>query len=219
MKAQGRKEGETSRSLLASASVIFAQKGYHDATIADICEQAGVNIAAVNYHFGNKETLYREAWLHAFRASVKAHPPDGGVSPDAPAEGRLRGYIESTLRRATDKNNMEIRIMMKEMPSPTGLLEVVAHEALLPLHMLIEDIVRELIGPSAQDMQVRFCTMSIINQCLNPVVVRAGIPEDNDTRAVMLKIGNIKAYARHVYRFSLAGIYAYRDYNQKNFIA
>jgi hypothetical protein len=52
----------TRERLLAGACEIFTKKGYRDATIADICERAGANVAAVNYHFGDKETLYIEEW-------------------------------------------------------------------------------------------------------------------------------------------------------------
>jgi TetR/AcrR family transcriptional regulator, regulator of cefoperazone and chloramphenicol sensitivity len=45
----------TRQRLLESACQIFANKGYRDTTIADISELAGTNVAAVNYHFGDKE--------------------------------------------------------------------------------------------------------------------------------------------------------------------
>ena len=79
MKTLRKGSANTRKSLLTAASDIFAEKGYWNTTIAEICERAKANIAAVNYHFGDKETLYREAWRHSFRESLKAHPPDGGV--------------------------------------------------------------------------------------------------------------------------------------------
>jgi AcrR family transcriptional regulator len=70
MKIRRKDAGRTSKKLLAAASEVFAQKGYRDATISEICERAGANVAAVNYHFGDKETLYKEAWRHSFSASL-----------------------------------------------------------------------------------------------------------------------------------------------------
>jgi hypothetical protein len=61
MKAQRKGGVATRKKLLAAAGRVFAEKGYHDATIAEICRLAGTNIAAVNYHFSDKETLYLEA--------------------------------------------------------------------------------------------------------------------------------------------------------------
>lgn len=52
----------TKEKIIQAASDIFSAKGYHSATTQDICEQAGVNIAAVNYHFGGKDKLYFKVW-------------------------------------------------------------------------------------------------------------------------------------------------------------
>ena len=64
----------TRKSLLDAACEIFARKGFRDTTIAEISKRAGTNIAAVNYHFSSKETLYVEAWRRAFQESVKELP-------------------------------------------------------------------------------------------------------------------------------------------------
>ena len=86
----------TQKRLLAAASEAFAEKGYREATVSEICERAKSNVAAVNYHFGDKETLYIKAWRNAFYESLKVHPPDGGVSADAPPEERLAGTGEGS---------------------------------------------------------------------------------------------------------------------------
>ncbi|SFB27704.1 transcriptional regulator, TetR family [Collimonas sp. OK607] len=49
----------TRERILRSAKHLFAQDGL-DARVADIVEDAGANIAAINYHFGSKENLLRE---------------------------------------------------------------------------------------------------------------------------------------------------------------
>ena len=46
---------ETRGRLLDAAGAIFADKGFRDATTAEICRRAKANIAAVNYHFGSKD--------------------------------------------------------------------------------------------------------------------------------------------------------------------
>ena len=201
--------------LLVAAGEVFTDKGYRDATIAIICKRAGANIAAVNYHFRDKETLYREAWRHTFIESVKAHPPDGGVSEDAPPEERLRGHVKALLRRTADGNDKEFIFLLKELANPTGLLEEVITEELQPLQQRMQDLVRELLGPHIPDMQVRFCEVSIISQCINPMVVRSRQKGKREGKNGPPGIDDIEAYSNHVVKFSLAGINAIREEAEK----
>ena len=214
MNTQRKSSSKTYNNLLAAAAEVFAEKGYRDATIAEICEKTRANIAAVNYHFGDKETLYREAWRYSFSESIKAHPPDGGVSGDAPPEERLRGQIAALLHRVADENNnKEFLIVQREFANPTGLLIEIMEEVIRPLQEQTQDLIRELIGPEASDAQVQFCEISIISQCINPMVLRRGDDTDNPPG-----IKNLKAYANHVVQFSLAGIYKIqKEYRKKTF--
>ena len=196
--------------LLAVAGEVFAEKGFRDATVAEICRRAGTNIAAVNYYFGNKENLYSEAWRHAFSESVQAHPPDGGVAADAPPEERLRGQVEALLERISDENNRGFRFMQREIINPTGLLEEVMREEIRPLQQRTERLVRELLGPQVSEADVLFCEVGIISQCINPMVVRNRLKEGKENQDGPRRIDDIEAYARHVVTFSLAGIAAVR---------
>jgi AcrR family transcriptional regulator len=202
---------KTHKSLLAVAGEIFADKGYRDTTIAEICQRAGKNVASVNYHFGDKETLYREAWRHSFLKSIKAHPPHGGVSDDAPPEERLRGQVAALLHRILDKNNKEFLLVQKELANPTGLLEEVFREEIRPLQERMRTVIRELLSPHIPDMLVQFCEISVISQCINPVVVRRGREGGNDLPG----IDDIEAYSDHVIEFSLGGIGAIRKAAEK----
>lgn len=50
---------DTEARILATATKLFAQKGYAATSTKEICRGAAVNIAAVHYHFKTKENLYR----------------------------------------------------------------------------------------------------------------------------------------------------------------
>jgi AcrR family transcriptional regulator len=215
MKIQRKGAAKTQKSLLAAASEVFGEKGYRDATIAEICERAGANVAGVNYHFGDKETLYKEAWRHSFFESMKAHPPDGGVSDGAPPEERLQGSVAALLCRIADEGNGEFLIVQKELANPTGLLNEVMQKELRPLQERMESLVRELLGPRASDMQVRFCVISIISQCINPMVAISGRKEKREDKGGLPGVDDIEAYSNHVVKFSLAGIRAIREEAEK----
>ena len=66
----------TKTRLLEAAGEEFADKGFEGATVRVICDRAGVNLAAVNYHFGDKEHLYVQALLHAHRCGSDDADPE-----------------------------------------------------------------------------------------------------------------------------------------------
>ncbi|HKQ62270.1 MAG TPA: TetR family transcriptional regulator [Candidatus Polarisedimenticolaceae bacterium] len=58
-----RESGGAPERLLEAAERLFAERGFDGASVRDLTAEAGVNIAAVNYHFGGKENLYRQMML------------------------------------------------------------------------------------------------------------------------------------------------------------
>lgn len=197
----------TRRRLLSAGYKVFYEKGFRDATIADICAEAGVNIASVNYHFSNKETLYKEAWLNAFQEWMEKHPINGGVAEGAPPEERLRGYIRAFIHRIiTDPNDLSILRM--EMANPTGLLTEIVAEKIKSHFDAGKAIVKELLGGDATEEQALFCHSSIMGQCFHLGLSRKTRPEKIPPPGL---IEDIPAYCDHVIKFSLAGIDAIKN--------
>src|SRR5947207_8694438 len=77
---------DTRQRLLEAAGEVFAERGFRDATVQEICRRADANIAAVHYHFADKEQLYRAIIQYAEECTADSHPAD--VAPDTPAEKR-----------------------------------------------------------------------------------------------------------------------------------
>ena len=204
---------QTRERLLESAVQVFATKGFRGATVKDICEHARANIAAVNYHFGDKEALYAEAWRSAFERSLQEHPPDGGVPPDAPPEDRLRGRIKAMVHHVADADNPAFRIVHKEMANPTRLLTKVRHECVRPLMDAMKGVIVELLGPGAPQKCVHFCQASIAAQCFGLVrhIRRKARRRSSPHGPMQDVIRDIDGYAEHVADFSLAGIRATRQ--------
>lgn len=195
----------TKEKLLAAASDVFVEKGFRDATVAEICNRADANVAAVNYHFGSKEALYQEAWRYSFTASIKAHPLDGGVRADAPAEERLRGRLKALIERAADENSIDFFISQMEFANPTGLLHEVMTSEMIPLRGKTLSLMRELLGPEASEQQVVFCEMCIISMCFHPMLIQR-IRQRSRHLKLLPAIDDIKGFCDHVVKFALAGI-------------
>jgi len=158
----------TESRLLEAAGEIFAEVGYRAATVRQICEKAGANIAAVNYHFGDKEGLYMAVLRSVPDAHAEKFPANRGLPPGATAQQRLAAYIESLLNRVFDEGRpgWHTKIMAREMIEPTRALDTLVTDVALPVHQELAAIVRKLLGSRATGDAVRLCTLSILSQCV-----------------------------------------------------
>jgi len=206
-----RKDGvETRERLLDAACLVFADKGFQDASIAEICDHAGANVAAVNYHFGGKDALYAEVWRHTFETFMQAYPLDGGLPAEAPPEDRLFARVHALLQRVFDDGRVGqcFRIGLRELVHPSTALENTKRELIGPHRQRTQALVREFLGPDASEEDVLFCEISIINQCLSVNFLK-------DRRKFLLGSEQlskpaVEALARHITAFSLGGLRAVR---------
>jgi TetR/AcrR family transcriptional regulator, regulator of cefoperazone and chloramphenicol sensitivity len=196
----------TEKRLLEAAGEIFAEHGYRAATVRQICEKARANIAAVNYHFGDKEGLYMAVLRSVHRTTAEKYPPNLGVSPAATPEQKLRVYVRSLLLRIFDEGRpgWHTKIMMREMIEPTRALDMLVEEGARPLHQELSSIVRELLGPAADDEVVRLSALSVVSQCVyyrraRPVITRLYPEQRYDSKGV-------ERLTEHITQFSLLAL-------------
>jgi AcrR family transcriptional regulator len=208
MKKGGTGNLETRQRLLEAAGEIFAEQGFQNATVRDICQRAGANIAAVNYHFGDKEGLYTAVLRYAHQCATEKYSPEMEFASkrDVPAEQRLHRFVRSFLRHIFDEGQpaWHGKLMSREMMEPTPALEVLVEEEIRPRAELLEEIVRELLGRRTISEQVRLCVRSIIGQCLfyhhaRPVIMRLDPQQQFGPH-------DIERVADHVTQFSLAAL-------------
>jgi AcrR family transcriptional regulator len=164
---------------LEAAGEVFAEQGFRAATVREICARAGANVAAVNYHFGDKERLYAEVLKFAHRCAIVKYPPGMGLAEGAPAEERLRAFVMSFLSRMLDEGRpaWHAKIMSREMAEPTAAMDVLVHEQIKPHFGYLSGVMRELLGAAADEEAVRRCCFSVVGQCLfyhfgKPVMAR-----------------------------------------------
>ncbi len=202
---------QTPHKLLESACLIFAEKGFYKATIAEICREADANVASVNYYFGSKRKLYDKAWRHAFSIASETFPLNRGVTEKSTHEERLRAFISSFLHRLLDEGSSSYfaRMMSREMVEPSPSFPAIHEEALMPTRQYLFGVVRALLGAEGSEEDAFRCTYSIISQCLfllhhAPMreKVLKGDGEDCETIDVM---------SAYLIRFCLGGIMAVRE--------
>lgn len=157
----------TKERILEAAGNVFAQKGFEAGTVREICQSADVNLAAINYHFGDKRRLYLATISHAYSARqdelALAQWPAG-----TSAEDRLRGWVGAMMERllGEDRQPWHMQLMMREVASPDVACEALVKEFIRPHFEILAGILKELLPPEVTDERVALMIFSVVGQGL-----------------------------------------------------
>jgi AcrR family transcriptional regulator len=158
---------QTKARLLEAAGEEFAEKGFDAATVRSICARAGVNLAAVNYHFGDKEQLYTRAVFEAHRCGTEMIP-EHLLFEGSPVE-QLRRFIHHFLSNtlAVDRSGgWHHALMLRELHRPTAACRTLVDQVIRPKFERLTRILTQL-RPDLEGRSLAATAFSVIGQCLH----------------------------------------------------
>lgn len=191
--------------ILNAAGEVFAEQGFEGATIRAITQRAGVNVAAVNYHFRDKAELYTRLIFDACCARKIAD--EVMAQPIETSEKKLRTIIFHWLEYMLDPDRPEWQrlLMAREMANPTTALDALVENNIRPLRDdCLRPTLRELTDDRFDEKKLRYISASIMGQChyylqSKPVLDRL-YPDFKIGKPEIIEI------ADHITEFSLAAI-------------
>lgn len=140
--------GERARTrLLSEASRIFAEKGFATASTREICQAAGLNVAAIHYHFGGKEGLYRAALVGPIEAlSTQLQGFDApGLTLQESLQRLLGGFV-GTSDACSAGHDAAARLFLREMIEPTPMFAAAVAQHIVPVHRAITQLLARHVG-------------------------------------------------------------------------
>ena len=201
-------EDDTPSRLLRAAREVFSDVGYQAATIREISERAGTNIALVNYHFGDKLELYVEVMRQAIHSAENKAIRDA-LKKNAPPEEILRNVVRAMLQKPrADGSNQGLRMTLLEFTEPTPALSRIIDEAVRPVHNRLLKTVGTIVGLPADHETTLLCTHSILSQIVH--FGKLGLRRRRDPLLALLWPGlemtpaRLDQIADHITDFSLA---------------
>jgi TetR/AcrR family transcriptional regulator, regulator of cefoperazone and chloramphenicol sensitivity len=198
-------DDETRQRLLDAGRELFSEDGFHRVTVRDICHLARANVAAVNYHFGDKLGLYMEILRAGVALMAETNEMARVAGEGKPPEEQLRAYINVFVERVAGKDRQSWlqMIMMHEMANPTPALDIVFEQVIQPRFVHVGGIVAALLGCPYDDPRVLRCVLSVFGQCQVYLWshLRGRILKDRPFTPE-----HIDELSNHVFEFSLAGI-------------
>lgn len=156
MKKIRREDGQATREkLLTCAGKLIAAQGYEATTSKEICELAGTNPAAVNYHFGSRDGLYREllTMVHLHLMSIDTIQ-DIETSSATPRE-KLRRFLAIFLRQTLVEPSWELRVWLRELLRPSPLFAETFTQNIVPKRDSLSRIFSAYTGLPVDDTRLR----------------------------------------------------------------
>ena len=192
----------TRAKLLDAAGQVFAEQGFQAATVREICARAGANVAAVNYHFGDKLELYTEVLREAARSVHNAELREKLAGSD-PREA-LRSMIRHMVERLYGGNRAgcAMRLMAHELSQPTPALARVVDEIIAPTAAMVRGVIGQLINLPPDHEKTRLCSYSVIGQVIHYLQARPVI--EQLWPGFQMTPKNMERIAEHIADFSLA---------------
>ncbi|MBE0567974.1 MAG: TetR/AcrR family transcriptional regulator [Krumholzibacteria bacterium] len=215
----------TKERLLDAAERLFAERRFEEVSVRELAAAAGVNTAAVNYHFQGKDNFFAEVVRRRFLvqrdrtlASLAEAVAAGGEKPplDAIIRSMVGTYLHGAL--ATREGAGVMAVIAREMHTSGGTHHAaVFKDMIAPVFAAFSGAMRKA-RPSLRQDEVNWLIASVVGQVHHFIMRRLkweSLPEGDEVRAFMahafpVLAEPVEAYVvritDHITRFSVAAI-------------
>jgi AcrR family transcriptional regulator len=199
----------TREQLLETAGQVFSEKGFAGATGKEICERSGANAAAVVYHFGGMENLYRAVLQEARERLAPSEALAAAVAQETDPKAKLAAFIGLLVQVLSGPvtSTWALRLLSREIVSPTAIFDEMRNKEMRARATILQAIVSELTGLPVDHP-------SVVRSCIN-IMAPFGIlfligPERIERTFPVLSFGPdaVQENTRHMVEFALGGLAA-----------
>ena len=197
---------DTQRRLLEAAGEVFAERGYHLATIKEITDRAGASLASVNYHFRDKAELYAALIRRIETDVADVVPPDDALH-GSPSD-RFRQFVRHLVGRILSRNSPKWKriLMARELAQPSAPFYSMIDNVMGPIGAKLAALAEEVSARPLDEAERALVTSSILGQCLYHVQHQAVIERLYPAVSIQADVSRV---ADFIADFSLAGIRAH----------
>jgi AcrR family transcriptional regulator len=197
---------ETRRQLLEAAGEIFAEQGYARATSKEICERAGANVAAVNYHFGSKDGLYSAVLEEAHSRIVSIETVAAAAQSRIEPRMKLRTFLSRIVGEVCKADNAgwELRVLSREVLSRSPLMAGLIQNQIAPKAKFVRSIIAEIMQLPVDDPAVSRALLNLMGPILMLVITERSLRKQVVPQLDL----EPQAMTEHMITYALAGMEA-----------
>ena len=203
------RDEKTREQILFAAEKLFAEKGFSRTSIRDITEKANCNVAAVNYYFHGKESLYIEIFRHHMNAirnqridAIQNLLSEKGknVTLEELVYSFSTAFLEPFLKE--DSGQRLMALMMRERYDPHLPQHMFVKEIIQPVKTIMKDALLQTC-PGLSDTGAELCIHSIVGQLVHIIQAQELFKGMDKTTVPVL---DLPKAVEHVIKFSVGGV-------------
>ena len=203
---RARDAARTREAILDAAEALFAEQGYHAASLEEIGRRAGVSRGTPRYFFGAKQALYRAVLARVLTAEAdllleaQARATAAGGGPEEVLAGVVDSFLDFLIARPSF-----VRLVEREATAGGTTLQEVAAET-PAVQAGLATLGQSFAGPAFRAAEPAHILLSLLALCWFPLAhadtFTRGLGLDPDDPAFL------PAWKRHVVALALRGLSA-----------
>ncbi|HHT35342.1 MAG: TetR/AcrR family transcriptional regulator [Bacteroidia bacterium] len=172
----------TEEKIIRAADKIFTQKGYAATRTREIAEEAGTNLALLNYYFGSKQNLFRNVVKQKLKMLLNAIDP---IASDKtiPVVEKVRKISEKYTQLMLENEELPLFIL-NEWSANKNLFTDLIRET----RQHAEPVIRKQLSENGMDITVEDLIVNTLGMILfpfiaKPLILSSGLVEENQFAA------------------------------------
>ena len=184
-KAKPAPDLSTEEKIKEAAKKVFTQKGYFATRTRDIAEEAGLNLALLNYYFRSKEKLFEIVMLEKVQKFFGVLLPVLN-NPATTLEEKIESIPDKYIDLILENPDLPIFIMSEVRNSPDLFIKITNNK-----NFLRESVFIKQVHTKRPDMEALQFLISLLSMCVFPFIMKPVLQkmtdmEENAFRKMML---------------------------------
>lgn len=160
-----RDDGRQTRArLLECAGILAAKKGFSLVTSKEICELAGTNLAAVNYHFGSRDGLYRALLFEIHQFIVNEDRLKDILCSEKSPREKISDFVDMVVEQIWSKEDWQMQVWGREVMNltPSPHVTSVFTQAVSIKGRLVLRLFSDYTGLAMEDTRLYICFIAFM---------------------------------------------------------
>jgi len=169
----------TEDKIIRAADKLFTQKGYAATRTRDIAEEAGTNLALLNYYFGSKENLFKKVVQEKLKMLLGAIGPVLS-NEHISLEDKIRTITENYTNLLLEHEELPIFILNELTVNKVLFAEITQNTRQNAQPVLENQLKERGVEMSATDLIINTLSMIIFPFVAKPLITSSGLVKEDE---------------------------------------